>query len=246
MQRPNSSPGVDAWGPETYGAFTAELDLYADLQAAVVEATRGLNVATVLDLGIGTGETTRGLLYAHRNATAMGIDTSQAMLDAAKLSLPPERTTLVRGRLEETLPPGPFDLVVSVLAAHHLDGPGKAALFARISDVLAPNGRFVLGDIVLDPQSPRPRQETIGERLRRSLRDRGAPGTALAICQRLWRTVRSNGHQHPDGIHRDHFDLLVDQIGWLTRVGLRPKVVWEKDRLVVVAADKLAMSHEHP
>jgi hypothetical protein len=28
--------------------------------------------------------------------------------------------------LEDPLPPGPFGLVFSVLAIHHLDGPGKA------------------------------------------------------------------------------------------------------------------------
>ncbi len=55
--------------------------------------------------------------------------------------------------LVDPLPAGPFDLVVSALAIHHLEGPDKAALFARIAGVLRPGGRFVLGDVVipLDP-----------------------------------------------------------------------------------------------
>jgi tRNA (cmo5U34)-methyltransferase len=56
-------------------------------------------------------------------------------------------------RLEEPLPEGPFDLVVSALAVHHLDGVGKADLFARIADRLGPDGRFVLGDVVV-PEDP--------------------------------------------------------------------------------------------
>jgi tRNA (cmo5U34)-methyltransferase len=36
-------------------------------------------------------------------------------------------------RLEDALPVGNIDLVVSALAVHHLDGAGKADLFARIA-----------------------------------------------------------------------------------------------------------------
>ena len=54
-----------------------------------------------------------------------------------------------KNRLQE----GPFDLVVSALAVHHLDGPGKADLFQRVAAVLEPAGRFVLGDVVV-PNDP--------------------------------------------------------------------------------------------
>jgi SAM-dependent methyltransferase len=47
------------------------------------------------------------------------------------------------------LPAGPFDLVISALAVHHLDGPGNATLFARVAGALRPGGRFVLGDVIL-------------------------------------------------------------------------------------------------
>jgi tRNA (cmo5U34)-methyltransferase len=38
--------------------------------------------------------------------------------------------------------------VVSSLAVHHLDGPGKQALFQDIFAILAPGGAFVLADLV--------------------------------------------------------------------------------------------------
>jgi tRNA (cmo5U34)-methyltransferase len=56
-------------------------------------------------------------------------------------------------RLEDPLPEGTFDLVVSALTVHHLDGAGKADLFARVADRLRPGGRFVLGDVVV-PDDP--------------------------------------------------------------------------------------------
>src|SRR5438552_14052699 len=52
-------------------------------------------------------------------------------------------------RLEDELPSGPFDLAVSALAVHHLDGAGKRGLFSRIARVLRPGGHFVLGDVVV-------------------------------------------------------------------------------------------------
>ena len=52
-------------------------------------------------------------------------------------------------RLQDPLPDGPFDLVVSALAVHHLDGPGKQDLFHRIAAALSPGGAFVLADVVV-------------------------------------------------------------------------------------------------
>src|SRR5207248_9724424 len=53
-------------------------------------------------------------------------------------------------RLEDPLPQGPFDLVVSCLAVHHLDGEGKRDLFRRIARV---SDAFVLGDVVVPERS---------------------------------------------------------------------------------------------
>ena len=238
VEAPSHPHTVHGWDPHTYSAFTAKVEHYGELQAAVVDATRDLDVATVLDLGIGTGETTRRLVSTHEEATFVGVDANQAMLDAAKISLPPERTTFVLGHIEGPLPPGPFDLVVSVLAVHHLDSPTKAALFARISAVLAPTGRFVLGDVVLDPHISSPHESTAA-RLHQSLRGQGVAGTARSIRGWLWRRMTLNWHQAQGNIDlEDHPDLLVDQIAWLTEAGLSADVVWEKAPLVVVIANK--------
>jgi tRNA (cmo5U34)-methyltransferase len=103
----------------------------------------------MLELGVGTGETARRILALHPSATLVGVDGSEAMLSAARSALPPARVELRLARLEDPLPVGPFDLVVSVLAVHHLRADGKADLFRRIADALAPRGRFVLGDVVV-------------------------------------------------------------------------------------------------
>ena len=40
-------------------------------------------------------------------------------------------------------------MIASALCVHHLDGLAKAELFERIRDALAPDGLFVLGDVVV-------------------------------------------------------------------------------------------------
>jgi tRNA (cmo5U34)-methyltransferase len=121
---------------------------YERLQDAAAAAT-GRGAARLLELGTGTGETARRVLARHPGAALVGIDASADLLAVAALP----GADLRVARLEDPLPEGPFDLVFSALAVHHLDGPGKADLFARVAAVLAPGGRFVLADVVV-PDDP--------------------------------------------------------------------------------------------
>jgi tRNA (cmo5U34)-methyltransferase len=136
--------------PATYvDLMRAEVPAYARLQQRVGEAAAGLPVTDVLDLGIGTGETLAAVLEVHPGARAVGLDKNEAMLGAAAERLAGVALELRTAELTDALPPGPFDLVVSALAIHHLEGPEKARLFARIAGVLRPGGCFVLGDVVI-------------------------------------------------------------------------------------------------
>jgi tRNA (cmo5U34)-methyltransferase len=137
------------WNPETYLAqMLDEIPGYEELQAAVTAATKGIQATTVLELGTGTGETALRVLAQHPNARWTGIDASEAMLARARERL--RGADLRLARLEDTLPSGPFDLVVSVLAVHHLDGDAKRTLFTRIARL---SDNFVLGDVVV-PEDP--------------------------------------------------------------------------------------------
>ena len=138
--------------PATYlEAVRAEVPAYDQLQEALTSATRGRTVGRVLDLGTGTGETARRVLEAHPGASLVGIDASPEMVALASARLP--GTDVRVGRLEDDLPDGPFDLVTSALAVHHLTPGEKCRLFARIAEVLPPGGRFVLADVVV-PDDP--------------------------------------------------------------------------------------------
>jgi tRNA (cmo5U34)-methyltransferase len=137
--------------PEGYlDLMTSEMPGYFRLQETAAAAT-GAGAARMLELATGTGETALRVLARHPDASLLGIDASSDMLAVARERLP--GADLRVARLQDPLPPGPFDLVFSVLAVHHLDGPGKADLFRRIAAVLEPGGRFVVGDVVV-PDDP--------------------------------------------------------------------------------------------
>ena len=136
------------WNPETYlKNMLAEVPSYPDLQEETAKATAGARVSTILELGIGTGETAKRVLAAHPAARLTAIDSSPEMVERAGAAVP--QADLRVARLEDPLPDGPFDLVVSALAVHHLDGRGKSDLFRRVAAVLEPGGVFVLADVVV-------------------------------------------------------------------------------------------------
>jgi tRNA (cmo5U34)-methyltransferase len=141
------------WDPETYlELIRQEVPAYERLQEEAASAS-GTGAMRVLELGIGTGETARRVLARHPRARIVGIDASREMVGQARKALPSDRVELRLARLEDPLPDGPFDVVISALAIHHLDGAGKAELFARAARALAPGGRLVVADVVI-PEDP--------------------------------------------------------------------------------------------
>jgi tRNA (cmo5U34)-methyltransferase len=136
------------WDPATYlDKMLAEVPAYPELQEQITAAAEGMDARRILELGIGTGETARRIMARHPEATLVAIDSSPEMLERARDVLPDADLRLAR--LEDPLPEGLFDLIVSALAVHHLDGAGKRDLFQRIAAALRPGGRLVLGDVVV-------------------------------------------------------------------------------------------------
>jgi tRNA (cmo5U34)-methyltransferase len=135
--------------PDTYlEEMRADVPVFDELQEETAKATDGVEARRILELGVGTGMTSRQVLARHPGAQLVGIDESESMLAAADLD-----ADLRVSRLEDPLPQGPFDLVVSCLAVHHLDADGKRDLFRRVAAALHPGGRFVLADVVV-PENP--------------------------------------------------------------------------------------------
>jgi tRNA (cmo5U34)-methyltransferase len=141
MTQPERPSGLFHLNPETYlGEIRAELPRYDELQDAAVDAIP-FAPGRVLELGVGTGETTRRLLRRFPEAKVTGLDSTPEMVFHAR-----ELGIDVRlARMEDPLPDGPWDLVIAVLSVHHLDPEAKRELFRRVRQE---SRSLVLGDVV--------------------------------------------------------------------------------------------------
>jgi trans-aconitate methyltransferase len=127
--------------PETYlEAIRADVPRYDELQDRTIAAIP-FEPRRVLELGVGTGETTRRLLERFPAAEVTGLDSSPELAFRAR-----ELGIEVRlARMEDPLPDGPWDLILSVLTVHHLRGQQKRDLFRRVREQAK---ALVIGDVV--------------------------------------------------------------------------------------------------
>jgi tRNA (cmo5U34)-methyltransferase len=121
-------------------AIRVDVPRYDELQDQAVGAIP-FAPERVLELGIGTGETTKRILAAHPGAQITGLDSSPEMVFRARELV--EDVQLAR--MEDPLPDGPWDLVISVLSVHHLQDDVKRTLFRRVREQ---SRALVIGDVV--------------------------------------------------------------------------------------------------
>lgn len=126
------------WNPEQYNRFRAERQQpFHDLVALV----RPRPVMRVVDLGCGTGETTRILHERLAAQDTLGIDSSETML-AKSTAFAGAGLHFARGDIATFAAPGAYDLVFSNAALHWL--PDHAPLFARLANAVAPEGQLAV------------------------------------------------------------------------------------------------------
>jgi tRNA (cmo5U34)-methyltransferase len=130
-----------SWKPDGYlDLIRKEIPRYEELQEQAIAAIP-FAPQRVLELGMGTGETTRRLLEAYPDAWVIGLDSSPDMVFRAR-----EMYDGVQlARIEDPLPDGPWDLVIGVLSVHHLQAEQKRELFRRVREHAR---ALVLGDVV--------------------------------------------------------------------------------------------------
>ena len=127
---------------------------YLDRQDRVPHRTEGEAVlleflpartGRILDLGCGDGRLAALALLARPGADAVCVDFSPAMLDACRERFAGDgRVTVVGHDLSEPIPDlGPFDVVVSSFAIHHLEHDRKHELYREVFALLPPGGVFL-------------------------------------------------------------------------------------------------------
>jgi tRNA (cmo5U34)-methyltransferase len=128
------------WTPEAYlERIRSQVPRYDELQEQAIAAVP-FAPARVLELGMGTGETTRRLIEAHPDAWVTGLDSSPDMVFRARQ----EYDDVQLARMQDPLPDGPWDLVIAVLSLTQLDDAQLQALCRRVREQ---SRAFVVGDV---------------------------------------------------------------------------------------------------
>jgi SAM-dependent methyltransferase len=142
-------------------AFIGAMHVVSAPQAAGLAADVGLGSARrLLDVGAGPGTYAAAFLRAAPELRATLFDlpavveiARERLLEAGLL----DRVTLVGGDFESDELPGGHD-IAWLSAIIHQNGPAQNdALYGRLFRALAPGGRLVIRDHVMDPDRTRPR-----------------------------------------------------------------------------------------
>lgn len=184
----------------------------------------------VMDLGCGDGILTQRLLDVDRTISAVLVDASPDMLRNARRRLAEyEGIDYLNTSFEELIGSGkaigPFDMVISSLAIHHLALPDKKRLFELIYRSLRPGGHFLNIDTML-PATPSLEAwylELWEEWMRRHC-DKAQFTEGMALM---------NGH-HQVEAHHACLDTLADQLAALKDAGFSDVDVIFKDGIFTI------------
>jgi trans-aconitate 2-methyltransferase len=129
-----TAPG---WDPGQYLRYADERGRpFGDLLGRIgVEPAR-----TVVDLGCGPGNLTRGLIEFWPQATVTGVDASSDMIAAAAEVAVPGRLEFVQADLRDWAPAGEVDVVVANAVLQWV--PSHLELIRRVAGWLSPAGAF--------------------------------------------------------------------------------------------------------
>jgi SAM-dependent methyltransferase len=159
--------------------------------------------ASCLDAGCGPGETMR--LLAQRVGPAgrvLGIDVDvglgtralETLHDAGHRQCAFAGLDITGG---DPVPGAPFDLVYARLLLYHL--PGRVAVLRRLWDAVAPGGRLLVQDYVVDAAGVSPPLNTVNELLRVAVRAFEHAGCDVNVGRRLPQLFAEAGIGPPDG-----------------------------------------------
>ncbi len=183
----------------------------------------------ILDAGCGPGHVAERLLAACPDASLVGFDFAQEMVEAAQARIG-ARARIVRASLEEDwggAVGGPFDLALCVQALHHVDDDNKRRNCARFFHVLAPGGLYLQSDpIAMGDLRLFPYLKALWDRLRRAS---GFPPLPVAYApEDAAREFADRG---------DHLASLDDQLRWLREAGFDPvECFWRHGNRAILGA----------
>lgn len=160
----------------------------------------------ILELGSGTGNLSVLLAQRYPEATIQMVDVSADSLAVCRSRLGDDGRFVYRSEDFRRLrrDDGPFDLVASSIAVHHLTAAEKQKLFSELYGLLSPRGIFAYADQLAGATD---------DLYRRHIENWKAASMDAGSSEQEWQMWMKHQADH------DHHDTLSDQLDWLRAAG---------------------------
>lgn len=202
---------------------------YLDLHLAILNMIpfKSQDSFTVLDLGIGSGRLPKEVLTRFPRCTLTGVDFAEQMLNMSRARLAEynARIKLQNMNFGQELPEGKFNIIIMVLALHHLEDPQKKKLIKKLFDKIDGRGALLIGDLT----------KSSSQRI-------------TSVYMGLWRdNLRSNGYseEYIQKCYHEKYEIedipatLEDQLKWLEKAGFdEVEVFWKRFHFVAFGGFK--------
>jgi len=183
-------------------------ELHKDIIAYVKKNYDSAKKYSILDLGVGTGITSKMIQDKLPQAEFDLVDFSRKMLSGAKKRFG-KSANYIFGDFSKIKFTKKYDIIVSVIGIHHQNHKGKQSLFKKIYSLLKPGGVFIFGDLVTHKN---PRKASLNQ--------------ALHFHHLVEKSTDKKTLEEWAYHHYDLNDLapIEDQIEWMKKIGFKIKI----------------------
>jgi len=177
---------------------------------------------SILDLGVGTGITSKLIQKELPKAGFDLVDFSKKMLAGANKKFG-KSANYILGDYSKIKFEKKYDIIVSVIGLHHQNNAGKKKLFKKIYSLLKPNGGFILGDLVTHKN---PKKASLNQ--------------ALHFHHLVEKSTDKKTLEEWAYHHYVLNDLapVEDQVEWLRKIGFKVKVEMSKMNTALLICKK--------
>jgi len=183
-------------------------ELHKDIIAYVKKNYDSAKKYSILDLGVGTGITSKMIQDKLPQAEFDLVDFSRKMLSGAKKRFG-KSANYIFGDFSKIKFTKKYDIIVSVIGIHHQNHKGKQSLFKKIYSLLKPGGVFIFGDLVTHKN---PRKASLNQ--------------ALHFHHLVEKSTDKKTLEEWAYHHYVLNDLapIEDQIEWMKKIGFKIKI----------------------
>lgn len=199
---------MDKYDRDIVNSIPYHDELHQRISRFVKESFDSSRAYRVLDLGVGTGITSKLIQDLLPQAQIDAVDFSKQMLARARKKLGDKNVRYILGDYADLALDAHYDMVVSVIGIHHQPNQGKKKLFEKIYSLLNKEGVFAFGDLV-----------TYSDRYE-AARNHALHYHHLVAHATDEKTLAEWAHHH---MFLNDLAAIEDQIDWLEHAGFEVK-----------------------